>query len=240
MKKRIWIPVLCISVLAVLIVALSITLARYTDTFSDGAQAIEPAPFYFETNLTVDETYYVAVGTDFNFFARNHDTLSHVTGQDIAFDVKINGTTVGNYTCTANVAEDKQIILSASQLGAVGTVKQVTLTSSEPYVKAFSFNVQVVDATATNCYSVKDMGDYVRLDICVGNALPATDIIVQYTGLAPDSTNDLTAGWTLEGGTGAISAASLLPYARYTFYFFGAKSVSEQTNVALGNVITLE
>ena len=239
MKKKIWILAVCAAVLAAAIV-LPFTLAKYSDTFSQGMQPVEPAPFYFETDLKPEQTYYVAAGADLTFVARNHDTLLHVTGEAITFDVAVNGTSVGTYTCTASVAENKQITIPAAQLGAVGAVKRVTLTSTAPYAKEIGFNVQVVETTATNCYSVKDMGDYVRLDLHIGDALPATDITIVYEGLAPDSTNDLTASWTVENGNGTLAVANLLPYARYTLYFFGNKSVTERTNVTLDGTITLD
>lgn len=215
------------------------TFARFLDTYADSPQLVAPSPFYFESTLAEGQTYYVAAGEDLVFTVRNHDTLSHVTKEALSFDVAINGTQLSTHTCTANIADNKTVTVPAAQLGAVGSIKSVTLTSSTPYVQAITFHVKVVVAEAVNCYSVADKGDYVQLDLYTGSTLPSHDITVNYGELAPDSTGALTSTWMTEAGSATIPVSSLLPYSHYTLYFFGRQPVSAKTNAALTATITL-
>lgn len=227
---------LCLALITAAITA--VTVARFQALYEDEPQAISPAAFYFEADLEEGETYFVAEGQDLVFTVRNHDTLSHVTAGTLSFQVAVNGTAVGSYTCTAGAAENKTVTVPAATLGAAGSIKQLTLSSTAPYTKTVTCNIEVIPVAAANTYSVTDKGDYVQLDLYVGSTLPTSDITIHYAGLAPDSTADLTASWTT-AGSGTIAVSSLTPYARYTLYFFGTKAVTPVTNAPLGSSITL-
>ncbi len=239
MKKKtvFWFSLIVLSVAAALMA--SHTLGRFSSSFSEDPQPVEPAALYFEATLADGQTYYVAEGEDLSFTVRNYDALEHVTATEIAFDVRVGGAAFSSHTLTASTMDSVEVSIPAAQLGAAGSVLALTLAATTPYEQTLTFTIRVVAPDAVNCYSITDKGDYVQLDLYLGGTLPAQDILVQYTGFAPDSTNDLTAAWTVDDGEGTLACTSLVPNARYTFYFFGKNAVSERSNEPLSGSISL-
>ena len=233
MKKKHLIILCSLLISALLITAVALTLGRYADVFVS-TQTVTPGSFYFETDLHADETYLVAAGQPFRFHVRNHDALGHVTAKDISFTV--NGTA---YTLPANIATDLEITVGAEAFGAVGTTHTVTVSATAPYAKTIALTVQVVDASAVNCYSVTDMGSYVQLDVYVGDTVPTQDIIIHYTGFSPDNTNDLMRTWMSTDGSATLAAASLQPYSHYTLIFFGTGSVTTVNAATLSGLTSI-
>lgn len=214
------------------------TLAKYIGRRIYGPQIADPESFFFTTNFEQGGSYLYPAGKSFDFAVRNYDKLGNYNASEISYTVTVNGQALdigARGRLTGGKKSAQTVTVPASMLEA-GNAYVIAITASSPYEKTISFTVNAIAGTVENLYTVKDMGNWVQLDLYVGTA-PAP-LTIDYTGLQPDNLNELMADWTTAQNSATLT--DLSPYTHYTLVFFGTAEVDEVlTQTVLGSSVTL-
>ncbi len=208
-NDRLLLAALAVICLAALSVG-TFTLSRYVLRREDRRLAT-PVNFCFESDYLKEggASYTVYTGS-VEFQVANHDGLN-VTGQNISYTLAGTGSD-GTHTLSGGAQSSAKYTLS----GAPGESKAVTAAALSPYAKTLQATFTFQDPGEETVYKVTDWGYYLTLDLYTGSQADA--ITVNYgADLAPDSTDDLMAGWT-SGTSGTLSGLS--PNSHYTLVFF--------------------
>ncbi|MBQ8392158.1 MAG: hypothetical protein IJX51_00145 [Clostridia bacterium] len=172
--------------------------------------------------------YYALEGSSLDFYMHNNDQ-GIISNAKIEYETKVESDT-SPITQTGTLNED----VATSQPGAsIANVKQgvtytVTISVTKPYTETISFTVIPVKDELATYYNLEDKGEYVQLDLFVGNTGGNIDVTVDFGGLSPDSLNAVTSPWT-KGTPGVITAT---PYTHYTIYFFKNGDTSIYSSVS--------
>ena len=230
-----------LAALALISVALACgTLAKYVGSSEGKPNLATSEEFFFTCNFEQGGVYLFPEENDFTFGVMNHNGLGVVNASDITYTVTVNGVALeaNLSTLPANTETKIEHTIPASALTA-GEDYLVTIQSSSPYVKTISFTVSAVTGIVGNTYTLVDKGGWVQLDLFIGTTVPAPDsLTIDYTGFAPDNTNDLMTEWLSAANTGKLSTLS--PYTQYTLIFFGTGEINEQTTkTAITDLITI-
>ena len=211
---------------------------------SHSEQTSDPEPFYFSCNFSDGGIYYLP-GTSTDIIAYNHNQLGNVNPSDVKVDVtysKIdtNGNPISLSTRkTLTLAKGAEREEKASIISQKGDRYKVTVTTTAPYEQTISFVLIFMEEDAKSFYRITKNGSWLQLDLYIGAEKPATNLTINYAGLAPDNTNPFMADWF--GTSGTIATSSLSDHAHYTFAFFGdvGTGVSADIDLTTGTITLL-
>ncbi len=191
-------------------------------------------PFAFRSDFLTDaETVptYKVYGTTVDFVLFNYDDLTETEGTGVSYTLSVSGNATldsASHTFTEGAKGTKKHTLTygGTADGSV-TITATETAASQPHTLGATFEF-IVQEPATY-YSVTDHGNYIVLELFIGETVP--EITVQYGDtLLPDNTNDFMSGWLTVDAQGRLTG--MVPHAHYELVFYkaaGAGSIAAVT-----------
>ena len=221
-QKKHYIAALCLVLAALSLVLIAASVAKYSSTVRGKTHSVIPESFRFECTP----------------YANGHRYIVTEATESIAFDVD---SEQAEYTVTcdngATVTQNGNKV-TLTNLGEVGTIHTVTVSTVAPYAKTISFSFQVVASSVESYYKIVNKDGWVELTLYIGSAVPS-NVTINYGTLAPDNLNPLMTTWRTEATSAILNSAQLTPHSQYTLIFFGTSNMIDVASEALTNNTTI-
>lgn len=203
-------------------------LAKYAKDI-DINTIIKPSDFHFYTSYEDEETYDI-YDNKITIDVTN-TYLSEATKEDINYIIKVNEVIeVNDGLLKGSVSSTNTHIIDLEY----DKTYEVVIQSVNPFKKTITHIFKTHSSTVDSKYTLKDMGDWIEVDLYIGTTCPSKINVVFPSGLLPDNTNPLMNDWY--STSGVINGSEMTKNAHYNLIFFKTDFYS-YTNIENGKFV---
>lgn len=241
-KNKRHIPSIFIVIIIVAIISVCfLTFSKYVAEQQEKKLA-ETREFIFNSNYKEGKIYNV-YDSELIITLSNYE-LDFVNKSDIEYTVTVKDDEDNNISY---IDSGEGVIIGGTknieEINVTGIEKNkkyyVEINSVKPYAKTLKMQFYVVEEIPTeNYYRVTKNDSWIQLEVYIGSNVPSEGIIIDYTGLSPDNTNEIMRNWMSTEGENKGVFADITEYSKYTFIFFGESNSVSKTKIE-GNLINL-